>query len=186
MQNITMIPQTRPSDDLDKPPTNIYAFRADNFDETSMSPTAVLTPLTTKDHHNNSDWLITLFYSNYSGNCKALLQFIKNTNIMDKLSIKFVNIDNTTIKKTVLKKFTVVPTMVVIKNDEMSLYSGNNVFEWFNIFMSSVRQQSSSYKNEQVQENLIKSVHSDVPRSSNEAPKTIMEIAAEISKAREN
>lgn len=126
--------------------------------------------------------VVTIFYSNYSGNCKALLQFIKNTHIMDKLTLKFINIDNTDIKNIVLKKFTVVPSMVVLKNDEISLYSGNNVFEWFNIFTSSTVVEDE--------------VHNDAHRASEgttrcdpgaaASPKTIMEIAAEISKAREN
>ena len=228
------------SDDLAKSPTNTYAFRAEASPSTKSTndPSPLLGEGVGQNcpRGDNSEWLVTLFYSNYSGNCKALLQFIKNTNIMDKLSIKFVNIDNTTIKKIVLKKFTVVPSMVVIKNDEMSLYSGNNVFEWFNIFMSSLIPQrdispprrpsdaltaddlwssrrqfrpkagigtadaalqhrgdnapvgrigsASSSTGLQPVEDVVGG--SDVPRSTNEAPKTIMEIAAEISKAREN
>lgn len=45
--------------------------------------------------------LVTMFYSNYSGNCKALLQLIKNSNLLDQLSIKFINIDNDDIKDVV-------------------------------------------------------------------------------------
>ena len=48
--------------------------------------------------------LVTIFYSNYSGNCKALFQYLKNSNLMNSLSIKFINIDNSSIKEEVLKK----------------------------------------------------------------------------------
>jgi hypothetical protein len=80
---------------------------------------------------------VTIFYSNYSGNCKALLQRINNSNLMDKLSLKFINVDNNIMKSIITRKFSVVPTIVVMIEDEISLYTGDNVFEWFNIFVSS-------------------------------------------------
>ena len=82
--------------------------------------------------------------------------------------------------------------MVVIKNDEMSLYSGDNVFEWFNIFMSSVPtdqrpiEEDGQNPSDEKGEVPLTTVPGGDARSTNEAPKTIMEIAAEISKAREN
>lgn len=80
---------------------------------------------------------VTIFYSNYSGNCKALLQRINNSNLMDKLSLKFINVDNDIMKSIITRKFSVVPAIVVMIEDEISLYTGDNVFEWFNIFSSS-------------------------------------------------
>jgi hypothetical protein len=91
--------------------------------------------MTTHENKENPH-LVTVFYSNSSGNSKALLQFINNSKLMDKLSIKFINIDNNEMKNIIKKKFSVVPSIVVIQGDEISLYVGDNAFEWFNIFMS--------------------------------------------------
>jgi hypothetical protein len=141
------------------------------------------------EQHKRDKALLTIFYSNYSPNSKALLQFIKNTNLMDKLSIRFINIDNTTIKNIILKKFTVVPSMVVIMNDEISLYSGNNVFEWFNIFMSSSSSESANSLDPSGLRTPIGAkteTEASEAEASKKVAKTIMEIAAEISKARES
>lgn len=126
--------------------------------------------------------LVTLFYSNYSGNCKALLQSINNTHIMDNLSIKYVNIDNDTIKKVILKKFTVVPSIIVLSNNEISLYTGDNVFEWFNIYLSSLPQPSNESNLNTVDYNQFES---DNSKSSPNQSQSIMEKAIELSKARE-
>lgn len=125
--------------------------------------------------------LVTVFYSAYSGNCKALLQFIKNLKLS--LTIKYINVDNSTIRQIVAKKISVVPAIVVISGDEISLYTGTNAFEWFNVYMSVDDDNSNTeacsgtrdhYDHHQVQEN-------PEPK-----PKTILEIAAELSKDREN
>lgn len=108
--------------------------------------------------------LVTVFYSNGSGNSKALLQQIKNSTLMDEISVKLINIDNVEIRKIVLKKFLVVPTIVVIQQNVISLYSGENAFEWFN------QQSVPSHK---------------VPREASPQPKSILEVANEISKDRE-
>ena len=113
--------------------------------------------------------IVTFFYSNFSGNCKALLQQIKNLNLDKHLSIKYINIDNDTIKQYILKKFSQVPTIVVILDEEISLYSGNNAFEWFNFFHQSMEEHELK-KSEVVAEF---------------KPKSILEIAAELSKERE-
>jgi hypothetical protein len=93
--------------------------------------------------------VVTVFYSNFSGNCKALLQKINNSNLMDKLSLKFINIDNNVMKDIVTKKFSVVPAIVVMIEDEISLYTGDNVFEWFNIVSQSyeIKQPQTEIKN---------------------------------------
>ncbi|ADO00444.1 hypothetical protein WIV_gp100 [Wiseana iridescent virus] len=132
--------------------------------------------------------LVTMFYSNYSGNCKALLQLIKNSNLLDRLSIKFINIDNNDMRGVVLKKFSVVPSIVVIFQDEISLYTGNNAFEWFNMFTSEEdllntnKNPSLNLKNL----NLEASDTSDEEESVSNPPKSILELAAEISKDRED
>lgn len=119
---------------------------------------------------------VTLFYSNYSGNCKALLQRIKNLN--SKLSIKYINIDNKHIRNIVTKKFDVVPTIVVMLNDEISLYTGSNAFEWFNL----------------IDNIMIGMQHTKLPNVENKiqpecgssnVKKSVSEIAAEFSKIRE-
>lgn len=136
------------------------------------------------------DAIITIFYSNYSANSKALLQLIKNANLTQQLSIKFINIDNSTIKNIVLKKFSVVPSMVVILNDEMSLYSGDNVFEWFHIFMSTsvpssgitlapMGQRPLDEDAERAVESGLEGTKTEINENRNHS-KTIMEIAAEI------
>ena len=131
-----------------------------------------------------NDTFITVFYSNYSGNCKALLQQINNSNIMDKLSIKFMNIDNNVIRNVITKKFSVVPTIVVLSNDEISLYTGDNAFEWFNIF---VQQQVDHVQQVETTQRTEDTIHtqSEEIMVSKEPKKTILELAAELSNARE-
>jgi hypothetical protein len=148
---------------------------------------------------------VTIFYSNYSGNCKALLQRINNSNLMDKLSLKFINVDNDIMKSIITRKFSVVPAIVVMIEDEISLYTGDNVFEWFNIFSSShpsnkVEQPltetisekdpcikfNHDFENQSVVDNRPKiTTQQDDPEPSCSKSKSILDIAAEISKARE-
>lgn len=120
--------------------------------------------------------IVTIFYSNYSGNCKALLQRINSSNIMDNLNIKYINIDNNVMRDVITKKFSVVPTIVVLLKDEISLYTGDNAFEWFNIFSSSLEEKEIA---SEISDNTMSKKEED-PSS-----KTIVELAAEISKARE-
>jgi len=141
--------------------------------------------------------LVTIFYSNYSGNCKALFQYLKNSNLMNSLSIKFINIDNSSIKEEVLKKIDVVPAIVVIDNDKASLYSGENVFEWFYQFHSTLVAQQPTATVESKNNLHLQSVEDQTNHKPTESQssmvhfepqntktKTIMEIAAEISKNR--
>lgn len=151
--------------------------------------------------------VVTIFYSNYSGNCKALLQRINNSNLMDKLSLKFINVDNDIMKSIITRKFSVVPAIVVMIEDEISLYTGDNVFEWFNIFSSSHQSNeveqpltetmsekdprikfNHDFENQSVVDNRPKiSTQQDNPTepTSCSKSKSILDIAAEISKARE-
>jgi len=136
------------------------------------------------------DVAVTVFYSNYSGNCKALLQRINNSNLMDILSIKFINIDNSVIKQIISKKFSVVPSIVVMIEDEISLYTGDNVFEWFNIYASS-NEDENILHDEPVQ-SMLKETSISPPQNISEGTiqpqkqtKSILEIAAELSKDRE-
>src|SRR5574344_692658 len=141
----------------------------------------------------NNNIVVTIFYSNNSGNCKALFQYIKNFNLMDKLSIKFINIDNGAMKDIVSKKFSVVPSIVVMIEDEISLYAGDNAFEWFNMFTDSISQnnEEENISHEQgpvelKKINTVSSVLSDdqgPQQPEQKQPKTIMEMAAELSKA---
>ncbi|CCV02178.1 hypothetical protein IIV25_160L [Invertebrate iridovirus 25] len=133
--------------------------------------------------------LVTMFYSNYSGNCKALLQLIKNSNLLDQLSIKFINIDNNDIKDIVLKKFSVVPSIVVIHEDEISLYTGNNAFEWFNMFTSEEALLNPNNTSNSLNTSIDHSAQTDEEdekESVPDPPKSILELAAEISKGRED
>ncbi|CCV02352.1 hypothetical protein IIV30_157L [Invertebrate iridescent virus 30] len=121
--------------------------------------------------------LVTVFYSNESGNSKALLQQINNFNLMEELNIKFINIDNNEMRDVVLKKFLVVPAIVVIQHDEISLYTGENAFEWFNMFLEEKQERVNNQE-----ENII---NQEVKDNSEITPKSILELAAEISKDRE-
>jgi hypothetical protein len=117
---------------------------------------------------------------------------------MDKLSIKFINIDNNSMKRIVRKKFSVVPSIVVILEDEISLYTGENAFEWFNIFASNVLRSESEASSRSESEASSRSESEASSRSESEAssrseseadekiPKSILELASELSKARES
>lgn len=122
--------------------------------------------------------LVTVFYSNESGNSKALLQQINNFNLMEELNIKFINIDNNEMRDVVLKKFLVVPAIVVIQHDEISLYTGENAFEWFNMFLEEKQERVNLNQEENV-------INQEVKDNSEITPKSILELAAEISKDRE-
>jgi hypothetical protein len=130
--------------------------------------------------------LITLFYSNYSANCKALLQQIKNFNSSNKLPIKYVNIDNKNIRSIIIKKFDVVPAIVVLLNDEVSLYTGSNAFDWFNQIDTLDTQPSNERLRSDGPWNkapIEKNVSLNESKKSDK--KTVIEIAAEFSKVRE-
>lgn len=146
------------------------------------------------NHFNSSSQernvAVTIFYSNYSGNCKALLQLINNSNLMDKLSLKFINVDNNIMKNIITKKFTVVPSIVVMIEDEISLYTGNNVFEWFNIFTSpKVSLDHDTEKSSELKcgskDHINKNITTEPSIEPQKQTKSILEIAAELSKARE-
>jgi hypothetical protein len=124
--------------------------------------------------------MITLFYSKYSGNCKALFQYMKNANLMDKLDIKFINIDNQQVRNVVMKKFNVVPAIVVLDKDEISLYSGENAFDWF---YNLTIQDESKPKIQQEEEE--KEEEQEEKKPSDSKAKSIMELALEISNGRE-
>jgi hypothetical protein len=103
-------------------------------------------------------------------------------------------VDNDIIKSIITKKFSVVPAIVVMIEDEISLYTGENVFEWFNIFASSyppnrtveeLTETTPEVKYNHNSENKIVTVQQDDPEPSCSKSKSILDIAAEISKARE-
>ena len=89
-----------------------------------------------------------------------------------------------------MKKFSVVPTLVVMVGDEISLYTGDNAFEWFNIFIGSSSPQNNQILNNDINQpntELITQLPDYGPKDPPEnPPKTILELAAELSKAREN
>ena len=124
------------------------------------------------------DNFLTIFYSNYSGNCKALLQYIQNLNLMDKLAIKFINIDSDNVRKLIMHKFNQVPAMVATTGDEVSLFVGKDVFEWFNIF----EEESAKVADAIPDPTASTSGTLRAPQSGN---KSILELAAEISNERE-
>lgn len=106
---------------------------------------------------------VTLFYSNTSPNCKALLQTIKNLRF--DFTLKFVNIDNERMKSLVLQKFSVVPTVVILDKDEISLYTGENAFDWFAQFQGGWIEEE---------------------RGTTRSTKSLLEIATELAEERDN
>jgi thioredoxin-like negative regulator of GroEL len=128
--------------------------------------------------------ILTLFYSNYSSNCKALLQYLNNSKIMEKAAIKFINIDNSEIKRLVEKKFTSVPVLVVINGEDISAYTGKNVFEWFVDFYAE-KEKSQTIATESTLPIGTK-LQSEPSKVEQTKTKTITELAAEISKGRES
>jgi hypothetical protein len=122
------------------------------------------------------DNFLTIFYSNYSGNCKALLQYIQNLNLMDKLAIKFINIDSDNVRKLIMHKFNQVPAMVATTGDEVSLFVGKDVFEWFNIFEEESAKVADAIPDP--------TERRPIPLGSG-GNKSILELAAEISNERE-
>ncbi|AHL67568.1 hypothetical protein DH26_gp075 [Chloriridovirus anopheles1] len=124
--------------------------------------------------------ILTLFYSNYSSNCKALLQYLNNSKIMEKTTIKFINIDNSEIKQLVERKFTSVPVLVVIDGEDISAYTGKNAFEWFVDFYAEKESQTITTESE----DMLKL--RPEPSKEQTRTKTITELAAEISKGRES
>lgn len=134
---------------------------------------------------------VTLFYSNTSPNCKALLQTIKNLRF--DFTLKFVNIDNERMKSLVLQKFSVVPTVVILDKDEISLYTGENAFDWF------AQLNNDSESDESVDEvkpqatpeerlaDRVKGNGSQIPKGSGtRSTKSLLEIATELAKERDN
>lgn len=117
---------------------------------------------------------VTLFYSNTSPNCKALLQTIKNLRF--DFTLKFVNIDNERMKSLVLQKFSVVPTVVILDNDEISLYTGENAFDWF----AQLNNDSESDESATPEERLA------IPNPTPSGTKSLLEIATELAKERDN
>jgi len=118
---------------------------------------------------------VTVFYSAYSGNSKALLQFLKHSNLSSIITIKYINIDNDTMREIVSQKISVVPAIVVHLGDQISLYSGENAFEWFNLYTESIKADIHQTEKPPV-----------VVETNHEKPKkSVMELAKELSQARE-
>lgn len=105
---------------------------------------------------------------------------------MDKLNLKFINIDNDTMKEIVAKKFSVVPSIVVMVEDEISLYTGNNTFEWFNIFATTINQEKPIDIKVDSSINFELNDTKGINEPQEQKTKSILELAAEISKSRED
>ena len=129
---------------------------------------------------------VTLFYSNTSPNCKALLQTIKNLRF--DFTLKFVNIDNERMKSLVLQKFSVVPTVVILDNDEISLYTGENAFDWFaQLNNDSESDESVIEEKATPEEKAAPEERLAIPSGSGtRSTKSLLEIATELAKERDN
>ena len=129
---------------------------------------------------------LILFYSNTSPNCKALLQTIKNLRF--DFTLKFVNIDNERMKSLVLQKFSVVPTVVILDNDEISLYTGENAFDWFaQLNNDSESDESVIEEKATPEEKAAPEERLAIPSGSGtRSTKSLLEIAAELAKERDN
>lgn len=83
------------------------------------------------DTREKVDEILTVFYSKHSGNCKALLQYLKTLQYCNIKGIKYINIDVPELRSLAQRKFSTVPALVVLHGDNISLFTGENVFEWF-------------------------------------------------------
>ena len=126
---------------------------------------------------------VTLFYSNTSPNCKALLQTIENLRLGLTL-----NIDNERMKSLVLQKFSVVPAVVILDNDEISLYTGENAFDWFaQLNNDSESDESVIEEKATPEEKAAPEERLAIPSGSGtRSTKSLLEIAAELAKERDN
>lgn len=127
---------------------------------------------------------VTLFYSNTSPNCKALLQTIKNLRF--DFTLKFVNIDNERMKSLVLQKFSVVPTVVILDNDEISLYTGENAFDWFAQLNNDSESDESVIDEKATPEERLAIPNPTPSGSGTRSTKSLLEIATELAKERDN
>lgn len=125
--------------------------------------------------HTETPSTVTLFYSDYSGNCRAFMQILHNpTNRLERLvNVRCVNVDNQAMRTKILKKFFQVPAVVVVYAKTVSLYLGENAFDWLEQFeqLPDDDEFSDNESTKTVDE-------------STKAKKTIVELAAEIEKGR--
>jgi thiol-disulfide isomerase/thioredoxin len=124
---------------------------------------------------DNDPVSVIVFYSNYSGNCKAFMQLLKNNETELPSNIKYVCVDDTAMRREVSKKIRQVPGLVVLSNNDISLYEGGNAFDWMNDrFTLRAQSENTDYGGD------------DGPESNVVATaKSVTEIAAEILKSRE-
>lgn len=126
---------------------------------------------------------ITVFYSDYSGNCKALLQILNNpSNGLRHLgNLRYVNVDSREMRNKILKKFFQVPAIAVVYSKTMSLYLGGNAFDWVERF-----EQQSGVPEENPTPPASSVADGAKPPTAEPAAKkkTIVELAAEIEEGR--
>jgi thiol-disulfide isomerase/thioredoxin len=121
---------------------------------------------------DNDPVSVIVFYSNYSGNCKAFMQLLKNNETELPSNIKYVCVDDTAMRREVSKKIRQVPGLVVLSNNDISLYEGGNAFDWMNDRFT-LRAQSENTDYGGPESNVVATA------------KSVTEIAAEILKSRE-
>ncbi|ABF82060.1 hypothetical protein MIV030L [Invertebrate iridescent virus 3] len=134
---------------------------------------------------NAGEWsqpIVNLFYSNFSGNCKALLQYIDNAGITDHIPIKFINVDNPTMRSVVSAKISHVPALVVLQDDQMSLYVAESVWEWFDNYRTPPPLADGATVDSQASENGEKEAQPTPPK---EGLLTVLELAKQMRKERE-
>jgi hypothetical protein len=93
-------------------------------------------------------------------------------------------------KNVITRKFSVVPSIVVIHEDEISLYVGDNAFEWFNIISTPSTSPTIELANngdgiERNSSTIVTRLSSEKKGTQQTSPKSIMEIAKELSMDRE-
>lgn len=96
---------------------------------------------------------ITIFFSNFDGDCKRLSDLIRNGNNSLSKIIKPVCIDYKEIHDIITTstniKISTVPTLLVENNNQIELYEGNESFEYIEQVIENINSENSKpQKNE--------------------------------------
>lgn len=105
---------------------------------------------------SNQQRRYVLYYSNYCGHCKTLIQDMRQTPIINQLNLVCVD---TMPKQNMPSFLKIVPTLIV--NPSTPPLTGDNVFKWYDIQLQELRDQRSRAQ---------MNVNSMVPQSTNQYP----------------
>ena len=106
-----------------------------------------------------------IFYSKYSDVCTNLLDTVNSLplNIISRLNIESICIDNESIRSRIVNsndiEINVVPTLLVINNNNIDKYEGEVLFKWIEnrvkLFVEPQQTQQEQVQQEQVQQEQV-------------------------------